>query len=122
MPKGYELADEFKGFGSTAAKATGGKLTLRGRSVGVGVKCPGAWVACHDTVVQVAGHIPQGRDFAGTRKDGKIYGSHVRSLSVRLPGSVAKFLKNHRSLRARISVRVREQVRPSPAMAKIVAP
>lgn len=121
-PKGYELADEFEGFGSAAAKADGRKLTLHGRKVGVGVSCPAAWVACHHTVVQVGGHIPRGRDFAGTRKDGKVYGSHTRSVSVRLPRSVAKFLETHRSLRARISVRVREQVRPSTAMAKIVAP
>jgi hypothetical protein len=122
VPKGEQLASEFKGFGKTAAKVVGKKLKLNGRRTSVKVQCPATWVACDKVDVQVKGNVPKNGYFFASSNVSKIKGGASKSVLVKLPPLVTKYLATHGSVKAKVTADTAEQANPTVTKAKIVAP
>ncbi len=119
VPRGYQLASEFKGFGKTAAKLDPQALTVDRGHLSLTVLCPQAWLACDDVSINVRG-AAKGARFAVARDSvTKIAGGQARLLEPRLSKAARTYLKDHNTLRARVSVDTAEQARPTIAIRRI---
>ena len=120
VPKGYELASEFKGFGRTAAKLTTQALTVDRGHVSLAVLCPQTWLACDAVTINARG-AARGARF-GVARDSvkKVAGGETSVLQPKLSKAARRYLKDHNSLRVSVSIDTAEQAHPTIAVRRIV--
>jgi hypothetical protein len=122
VPKGYQLAGEFKRFGRTRMTVLDRTLEVDGGATSIHVRCPAAWVACNRVGAGFVAKLPKHRvsvQFTGRKRIG---GGSSPSLRVKLPRAVRDYLDTHDSLRVRIQVFSREQSKATSTRGKLLAP
>lgn len=111
VPRGYQLADEFKELQRPAAKPlgpprlTGGKLLLR-------IHCPKAWNSCNRGLVRIHGAARSAKRLVAQGRFTRIGGGKIGRFSFRLRPSAMRYLRVQGGPRVRITVRTAERVEP----------
>jgi hypothetical protein len=111
VPKGYELAGDFKSLHNPGAKPVGA-VRLKGHRFLVRVHCPKAWVGCDNGTVVVHGSGKARKRVLGRGRFTHIAGGRAKTIGVRLRGSAARYLPRPPRSQVRLTVRTAERIEP----------
>lgn len=112
VPKGYQLAPDFKDRGQPGARPLG-PARMKGGRLLLRVRCPKAWIACNRGVIRVHGLGRASKRLAAIGRFRRIGGGRTATVSLRLRGWARRYVGTggHRR-RLRVSVKTAERSSP----------
>lgn len=108
VPKGYELAEDFKRLSSPAAKPER-RVRLHGSRLVTRIRCPKSWGSCNRGLVVVHGAGKSSKRFAGKTRFRRIGGGRTRVVAIHLRGWARRYLRSRSRPTVRITVRTAER-------------
>ena len=111
VPRGYQLADQFKQLREPGAKPLGG-VKHRGARLLLRVRCPKVWNACNRGFVRVHGLGKSAKRLAAEGRFDRIGGGRIKLIGLHLRAWARRYLGTSDRPRLRIAVKSAERVVP----------
>lgn len=111
VPRGYQLAGDFKQLRNPGAKPLH-RVKLKGSGLLVLVRCPTAWSGCNRVSIRVHGLGKSAKRLAGAARLTHMGSDKPRLVTVHLRGWAKRLLRTGPRPRVRISIKSAERVEP----------